>query len=223
MALTTEDIARIENMIVNGSYALKNKTISGADNNINNLKANSFAPGETEVWNGNPTPTPAPTTNLISSNIEADWKDGAVIILPTKVAAPDGSITATTLQAKAIPYGGLLRLVQRYPYQNKQYTFSVWVKKDNHDFIGLRISNSTNGSDSYPFVNLSTLATNTLGIAGVTLNASRGINGWVQIKMLYTPVAVNSFLDIAMVGNNGASYKTFLGTEKVHIHKPELT
>lgn len=223
----------LTNLFTTTPATLRGKIITASENTISGLKESSFAQTvqladalkEISVPAPTPAPTPPALVNLLQFPNDLDngaW-GGNVIVKPNQIAAPDGTMTADEITAGAGQYGGLLRLRDRYDFQNKLYTLSAYVKRNNWDFVGLRLDGSTDGQDRYPFVNLVNLTKNTLNISGVTLNAVAGADGWIKVSMSYTPPAGLSFVDVCLVRSDGASFHTFSGIEKAYVWGVSLT
>jgi len=144
-------------------------------------------------------------------------KIGGATISANQLEAPDGLVVADILTAGTSSYGGIVR--KSFTFSAIQYTQSVYLKKHNHDYIGLRLGPS---SDVYGFINLSTLAI-TQNVNGAVIQVEDVGNGWVRVYNTHTPTAGANQFDIAIVNSSGAAHVAHAGTEKVYIWGAQLS
>lgn len=173
------------------------------------------------------TPPPAPAQNFLLYSEELErtthWTyDAGGTMAANTTTAPDGTTTAETRTAGTPAYSGLVRYAPAYNFLNQQYTLSFYVKRVTHDWIGIRMAGSSNGTDTYGFVNLFTLAVDTKGYAGVTMGIESAANGWYRIWQTFTPAAGVAVVDISITSNSGAVFNTYAGTEQMYIWGAQL-
>ena len=153
------------------------------------------------------------STNLLTysqdfSNGNASWNSGSLSVRTINtIIAPDGTLTGNTITSVNATNGAYAR--QNYTYSATPYTASMYVKKGNWSYFGIRISGSISGG-LIPFINLDTGVTNLNGIAGATMSAISEGNGWYRVSLTYTPTAGSSVTDFGMVDSSG-SQATNLG------------
>lgn len=182
----------------------------------------SMAGYNTIRGNGLYTTTTSPQ-NLFQRSEEADnayWtKLNSSTVTANTTTAPDSTTTADTYTAANASFGGIFR--RSYTFWAQEYTASMYVKKINHDYIGMRIAGSVSGNND-PFFNLANGTTNTNSVAGVTLNMETLANGWYRISITYTPTAGISNWDMAICNSSGNTGITPAGTEAVYIWGMQL-
>lgn len=132
----------------------------------------------------------------------AQWdKINGSTVTPNSYAAPNSNPTADTFTVSTSSFGCIIKQLKNVT--NQQYTLSVHVKRINYDFVGLRIGNSVVG-ERIPFINLTSLVTDVIGISGASMGFESLSNGWIRIWLTFTPSAnANANIDIALTTSNG--------------------
>src|SRR5690606_30992656 len=155
----------------------------------------------------------------------AAWAGSTVLRANNQIRTPDGK-AAGKITATKKHFGNLLR--QRKTFKpNTTYTLSATVKKINHAYVGLRISNSRLNApgEALPFVDLDTGKTTVpAGIGNASLTAKALGNGFYRLTLHYkTEANPGTVADIALVSSGGLHGITTNGTEQVYVADPVLT
>lgn len=171
----------------------------------------------------NTSTSPAAQNLLVRSEefSNASWTNlgGGATVTANPIAAPDATTTADLFKAGNTGFGGLLR--QAYTYSAIEYTASIYLKKNNYDYIGLR-SKGFSSTAQYPFINLSNNATSDAGVGSVTVGVDVLSDGWVRFWVTYTSGAGASYFDIAITNGSGNIAGTPAGTEQVYVWGAQL-
>lgn len=141
-------------------------------------------------------------------------------IVDNSATAPDATTTAALLTAGTDGYSGTLRQGS-VTFTAQQYTASVYLKKGNYNYIGLRTQGT--GSDTYAFIDLSTNTVSASGLSGVTVGVDVIGSGWVRFHATWTASSGSGFFDITIVNSGGASYYTPTGTQNVYVWGAQLS
>jgi hypothetical protein len=195
-------------------------------------------PNTGTVWtdlsgNGNTgTLTNGPTFNSYDArtngNLYSEQFNNAVYsinqgtISTNQAVSPDGTTTAENLTASA-------GTVNPYAYQavttvtNSVYTFSVYVKKNTHDFVQIVLNGVSNGFANF---NISSGVVGTLGSGGsATSSIVNAGNGWYRCIITYTTATTgnNGYINLIGSATSGRS-ATFsaAGTESVYLWGQQL-
>jgi hypothetical protein len=143
-------------------------------------------------------------------------------IATNQAASPDGTTTAESLTASA-------GTVNPYAYQavttvnSSVYTFSIYVKKNTHDFVQIVLNGVANGFANF---NISSGVVGTLGAGGSATSSIVNVgNGWYRCIITYTAAGTTSAGYINLIGSatagRGATF-TAAGTESVYLWGQQL-
>lgn len=143
-------------------------------------------------------------------------------ISTNQAASPDGTTTAESLTASA-------GTVNPYAYQavttvtSSVYTFSVYVKKNTHDFVQIVLNGVSNGFANF---NISSGVVGTLGSGGsATSSIVNAGNGWYRCIITYTTATTsgNGYINLIGSATSGRN-ATFsaAGTESVYLWGQQL-
>ena len=143
-------------------------------------------------------------------------------ISTNQVASPDGTTTAESFTASA-------GTVNPYAYQlittttSSVYTFSIYVKKNTHDFVQIVLNGVANGFANF---NISSGVVGTLGAGGsATSSIVNAGNGWYRCIITYTTATTsgNGYVNLIGSATSGRS-ATFsaAGTESVYLWGQQL-
>jgi len=195
-------------------------------------------PNTGTVWtdlsgNGNTgTLTNGPTFNSYDArtngNLYSEQFNNAVYsinqgtISTNQAVSPDGTTTAENLTASA-------GTVNPYAYQavttatSSVYTFSVYVKKNTHDFVQIVLNGVSNGFANF---NISSGVVGTLGSGGsATSSIVNAGNGWYRCIITYTTATTsgNGYINLIGSATSGRN-ATFsaAGTESVYLWGQQL-
>jgi len=166
------------------------------------------------------------STNLITQSelfSDSSWikEGGATIDLNTEIS-PTGSLNASYLQA---PIGTNITPRIAYSFTSAagtSYVGSVFLKKDNIDFIRI-LSTGATASTLQAYYNISN---GTLGAAGTPSKAKieNYGNGWYRLSLIIDAVNSNSIATfrVQLTDGDGAGVADFNGTEKNIIFGAQL-
>ena len=166
------------------------------------------------------------STNLITQSelfSDSSWikEGGATIDLNTEIS-PTGSLNASYLQA---PIGTNITPRIAYSFTSAagtSYVGSVFLKKDNIDFIRI-LSTGATSSTLQAYYNISN---GTLGAAGTPSKAKieNYGNGWYRLSLIIDAVNSNSIATfrVQLTDGDGAGVADFNGTEKNIIFGAQL-
>lgn len=136
------------------------------------------------------------------------WVSSTVSRTDNVAVSPDGTTNAALISTGSGTFPGLLR--QYYTFSAVPYTFSIFVKKINCRYIGLRIGPSiyepSGTVNKYPFFDLDTETFSTNSVTGVSFSYQKFPNDWYRLSLTYTPIAVNNVVDLALLPSDGNSY-----------------
>lgn len=157
----------------------------------------------------------APQNLLTWSEQANNWGSvGGSTVTANSINAPDTTLTADTLIVSTSSFGCIWRTA--YVFTNQEYTLSVHVKRSNYDYVGIRLSNGTASGDRQPFINLTTLAINTLSISGLTMDYELLADDWVRVWVTFTPAAGSGNCDIVLTSVTGTAARTPTAGESVY-------
>jgi len=140
------------------------------------------------------------------------WSGSTATRADNQTTAPDGTTTAGTFTSVNTTFGGLLR--QYITLTSTTYMLSVYVKKNNYRYVGLRFGSVVSGN-LFAFFDFDTLATNTVGISGATLTATDAGSGWYRLALTGANTTLGStVVDISTVASDG-SCQTNLGAGQI--------
>jgi hypothetical protein len=146
----------------------------------------------------------------------------STVVLDATVANPTGILSTYKYTASNLSYGGILRQSVTITTATT-YTFSFFVKKGNHSFVGIRFNTANNGDRDITY----NFDTDTINQQGVTATAvaSRELfaNGWVRFILVYTSTTsgVTRF-DIAITDSSGNTATALTGTEYIYVYGAQL-
>ena len=151
---------------------------------------------------------------IINSQVftNSAWSASTATRADNQITAPNGTNTAGTITTVNTTYGGLLR---QYPtLTSTTYTISIYVKKNNYRYVGLRLGNIING-DRFAFFDFDTLTTNTVSISGATLTATDAGSGWYRLALTGSNTTLGATLfDVSPTDSNG-NVQTNLGAGQI--------
>ena len=146
----------------------------------------------------------------------------STVVLDATVANPKGILSTYKYTASNLSYGGILRQSATITTATT-YTFSFFVKKGNHSFVGIRFSTANNGDRDITY----NFDTDTINQQGVTATAvaSRELfaNGWVRFILVYTSITSGvARFDIAITDSSGNTTTALTGTEYIYVYGAQL-
>jgi hypothetical protein len=165
-------------------------------------------------------------TNLLTYSEDfnnAAWsKTGTIFANQTN--APDGALSADLLTASASTFSGLLRANPNPTITSATtYTLSVYVKKNNWRYVGLRFNTSTFGAtEQVPFYDFDTDTVSNGGVTAATITRTLVGNGWVRIALTFTSTSTTGTTDIWLTNSAGATQPAKSGTESVFVWGAQL-
>jgi len=163
------------------------------------------------------------STNLILNSQDftnASWNGGVPCVRTANTTtSPDGTSNGSTITSTNATYGGFIRFY--VVYTAIPYTASIYVKKGNWSYFGVRIAGSISGN-LVPFVNLDTLAVNNNGVSGANISIVAAKDGWYRISLTYTPTAGASVTDFGMVDSNGNQSTNLGAGQYTYIYGSQL-
>ncbi len=138
------------------------------------------------------------------SNFSSGWAGQAAT--PASLSAAPTSILGLVtkrITSGTAAYGGLMRA--GFTGGTGTYTMSVFLRKVDWSYVGLRPGSSAISAGKIPFVNLDTLATSSNGVTGATITAENIGGGVVRAKVTWTgTVAGGCCFDVVMTTSAGA-------------------
>ena len=144
------------------------------------------------------------------------------VITANQASSPDGNTTAENLTASS-------GTVNPYVYMalttanSSVYTFSIYVKKNTHDFVQVVMNGVANGFANF---NISSGVVGTLGAGGSATSSIVNVgNGWYRCVVTYTTASTSGNGFISLIGSatagRGATF-TAAGTESVYLWGQQL-
>lgn len=144
------------------------------------------------------------------------------LVTANQASSPDGNTTAENLTASA-------GTVNPYVYMalttanSSVYTFSIYVKKNTHDFVQVVLNGVANGFANF---NISSGVVGTLGAGGSATSSIVNVgNGWHRCVVTYTTASTsgNGFINLigSATAGRGATF-TAAGTESVYLWGQQL-
>lgn len=190
------------------------RTIGGADGFLATLGNNVY---QTEYdINGNPLGlvVEAASTNVITASEAFDgggapWVNNNVVITANNAVAPDGATTAELVQNNASNAGHLIYLGSPGLTPTTSFTYSKFFKRDDHDWVALRIDDS--GGATYAHFNLNTGAVGTAD-AGVTARIEAYANGWHRCSASKAANGAITFINTYLVSADNGKNAAYVGT-----------
>jgi hypothetical protein len=159
-------------------------------------------------------------TNLLQRSNEFDnvyWTKLNTTITANSNVSPDGTSNGETLNTTAVTLN-LLRAIVTTTISTV-YSVSVFVKKTNYRYIGLKWVYS---GDTFNFYDFDTnTANNTASPTNPILIQNYG-NGWVRLSMKATATATTHNFDIGYVNSSGSNAAVPAGTETYFIYGAQL-
>jgi hypothetical protein len=150
--------------------------------------------------------------------LASDWTTFNATVLANQIISPDGTKNAQTFKASSSSFGGILRTNCNF-FSQYLYTLSFFVKKKNHRYIGLRLSNVV--TDKYNFFDFDTETVNNGLVHNATLDFEKFPNGWYRLSYTSTVVGTNTIVDLAITSSDGSTQSP-IGTEEVYIYGAQL-
>jgi hypothetical protein len=144
------------------------------------------------------------------------------VVTANQASSPDGNTTAENLTASS-------GTVNPYVYMalttanSSVYTFSIYVKKNTHDFVQVVLNGVANGFANF---NISSGVVGTLGAGGSATSSIVNVgNGWYRCVVTYTTASTsgNGFINLigSATAGRGATF-TAAGTESVYLWGQQL-
>jgi hypothetical protein len=204
-----------------GTYFTSSGVLSSAA--INAPRFNHVYNGSSWVSKGLLVEEQRTNLNLYSEQFNnAAYSINQGTISTNQAASPDGNTTAESLAASA-------GTVNPYAYQavttvtSSVYTFSIYVKKNTHDFVQIVLNGVANGFANF---NISSGVVGTLGAGGSATSSIVNVgNGWYRCIITYTAAGTTSAGYISLIGSatagRGATF-TAAGTESVYLWGQQL-
>ena len=154
-------------------------------------------------------------TNLAQQSQSFDngyWEKGSVAtITANSVVSPDGTQNADTLTANGT--GSLFARVNCYLGTAQTCSNSLFVKKANHRYVGLRNSGTTSQHDVFDF-DTKTWTNN----SGATLSYEEHANGWFRLKSTNTDtVSLNYYWSVIPAKNTSGEETQTVSNLSVYI------
>lgn len=146
------------------------------------------------------------------------WASTGPTVTANATTAPDGTTTAERLTNGSAAYGHMMRQYLGF-LTSTTYSASIYIKKDNHRYFGIRIDNSVTGAnEQVPFYDFDTGTLNTNGITGATLTVTDAPNGFKRLALTYTGATnASGLVDFCITDSTGATATTAAGTEQVTV------
>jgi len=159
-------------------------------------------------------------TNLILQSDgfnNSTWEklNSSSVSLTSGVINPSGGTNSFKYIASNLAFGGILRQFASVA-SGVSYTFSIFAKKDNYRYVGIRINTSIN-AQRFPNYDFDTDTLNTQGVAGATLSRQIFPNGWVRLILTFTTTTTAGNADIALTTANGDTSTALSGGQSVFI------
>ena len=167
------------------------------------------------------------STNLVTYSNDfsnSSWSKPFTISTNT-VISPDGTLNASTFKASSNS-GGVILNTNIAKTAFIKYSFSFYVKKSNHRYIGLSVGTAST-SGSYNFYDFDTDTINNTIVSPQNAPITRELigNGWVKLTQVFEmedSAFLNSLTRIAMTNSSGSTTYTPSGTEEVYVYGAQL-
>ena len=144
----------------------------------------------------------------------ATWNSSTATRADNQTTAPNGTTTAGTITSVNTTFGGLLRQFINSG-TTATYTATVFVKKNNWRYVGIRFGSLVGTAERFAFFDFDTLAISTVGIAGATLTATDAGSGWYRLALTGANTTTGGFfVDVAVVASDG-SHQTNTGAGNI--------
>lgn len=169
-----------------------------------------------------------------SENFNSTYWQGGNVTVTQKQLDPYGKYRATKVQTTNVSYGCILRTWNCSYSANTTYTMSVYAKRGNYQYIGLRpqlyssYSDPLGGEKFVSFDLLKGRVINDITVYSAATFVSANMvsvgNGWFRCSVtVTTPSSLpNNICDIALVRYDGYHGWTPTGTEYVYIYGAQL-
>ena len=162
---------------------------------------------------------PTATNLVVQSQVFSGYSGNNQIVTDNSIVSPDGTVTGAILADSGLGGTAGVQVSKNVTVDvSSTYTYSVFAKKKDIDFIALRASNFTTPVDGESFFDLN-LGT-TLGVAtGHTSKIENYGNGWYRCSITFTTDAVDTVgTIIAKLSQNGTTSSVDLdNTSNVYI------
>ena len=169
------------------------------------------------------------STNLVTYSNDfsnSSWsKQSSSTISTNTVISPDGTLNASTFKASSNS-GGVVLSTNIAKTAFIKYSFSFYVKKSNHRYIGLSMGTAST-SGSYNFYDFDTDTINNTIVSPQSAPITRELigNGWVKLTQVFEmedSAFFNSLTRFAMTNSSGSTTYTPSGTEEVYVYGAQL-
>ena len=169
------------------------------------------------------------STNLVTYSNDfsnSSWsKQSPSSISTNSVISPDGTLNASTFKS-LLNSGGVILSTNIAKTAFIKYSFSFYVKKSNHRYIGLSMGTAKT-SGSYNFYDFDTDTINNTIVSPQSAPITRELigNGWVKLTQVFQmedAAFLNSLTSLAMTDSSGSNTYTPSGTEEVYIYGAQL-
>ena len=149
----------------------------------------------------------------------AAWSKNTGAILSDNAISPEGILNASKLVGVALTTQQWLYRLSLPVVSGSQYTFSIFAKKGEYNFIQLRNLSSIN-SNSIFNLNTGTIHSTSTGTAQIQDFG----NGWYKCLVTATATATGNSYIYVNLSTNGTSQQTFLGdgTSGLYIYGAQL-
>jgi len=176
---------------------------------------------------------------LIQSEVldNSAWLKTASAISADTIANPvDGAVTADTLTASAggtfhyVAYNNAAVYKTLAPVGNGPFTFSIYVKRNNNDWIALMTQDNHNASNAIYF-NTNTGAFGSTGANATVLGATAKIeqtlaNGWYRLSVTIPKIqdyaSATAGFGVFLANADGGNSFSAAGTEAVYLFGAQL-
>jgi hypothetical protein len=216
------DLFDLDLNFANGSVPSALFAVSRASNRVITNSAGLIETVGNNDWgiyhdaNGNPLGlvVEAASTNVITASEAFDgggapWVSNNVVITANNAVAPDGATTAELVQNNASNAGHLIYIGSPGLTPVAAFTYSKFFKRDDHDWVALRIDDS--GGASYAHFNLNTGAVGTAD-AGVTARIEAYANGWYRCSASKAANGGITFINTYLVSADNGKNAAYVGT-----------
>jgi hypothetical protein len=157
------------------------------------------------------------------SNVSWVKVNGSSVSLNTNYINPSGTLSTYKYTASNLSFGGILRRQSIPVTLGTTYNYSIFCKKDNHRYVGIRINTSTNGN-RFPNYDFDTDTINNQGVTGVILLREIFANGWIKLNLTYTATTTSASgpFDISLTAANGETGTVLNGDESVYLWRAQV-
>ena len=151
-------------------------------------------------------------TNVITQSAalgSAPWAASGSVVTDNDDVAPDGTTTADLVQNNTNSAAHLVYINAPGLTPTTPYTYSKFFKRDDHDWIALRVDD-TDGA-SYGHFNLNTGSVGTAD-AGVTATIKAYPNGWYRCGVSKAANGAVTFVNTYLVSADNGKNAAYVGT-----------